>query len=167
MLKFRMFGAKRRPALAETFASKPHPKPGRKWLRRLALLAGALLVFVAFLPNLVGWLGLQDLVARKLSTAIDGKIKVAGLSASWLSSPTLTGVELLDRDGNTVLTAAKIRPSRSLFGLIFGGDDLGEIVIDGATLNLRSDEAGTNLERILAPIINKPKPGNPRPSAHE
>jgi hypothetical protein len=61
------------------------------------------LLVVGFLPNIACWLGLHHVAARRLSKAIDGSVRVEAMSASWVTAPTLTGVELLDAAGNPAL----------------------------------------------------------------
>lgn len=122
----------------------------RKLLTFLVLLVGA----VALLPLLVAKTPLRNTL---LSKAVPGgavRVSAAGASLSWISGPSLSGVEVVDATGGPLIAAQQISVGKSPGNLLLNPHDLGVIEIARPTIYLKVRPDGTNLEDTLDAIVN-------------
>jgi len=148
-----------------TTPTPPEPtRPPRRWFRRLVVGLVVLLGLVGLAPNLVGWLGLSDVIARQALGDLAGKVTVGGASLGWFSRIDLRDVTLTDADGATVATVPRVVSSRTLLGLAWDQSNLGEFRVERPTLHVVADDAGTNVERVLAKYLQpSDRPAGPTP----
>lgn len=105
--------------------------PRRRRRRRAALIsAGVLLVLVGAAPTLVGLLG-RGIVESRLSGALGSGVRIERLGLSWWGDQRVRSLRIVD---GSLREAADVdvRLERSLFGLLLGRKDLGEVVVSGS-----------------------------------
>lgn len=125
-------------------------QPPRRWLRRLLWTLGVLLALAWAAPILIAHSPLLDVVLQKALADFDGKAQVGRASLGWFSPIVLEDVEVLDGDGQRMLTVPRIEGSRSLLGLALDASDLGTFRIDKPSLSLVCAGEVINLEKSLA-----------------
>lgn len=145
--------------MSQAVAPKPIVARPRRWLRRcigfgvfLLLTAG---VLAWFAPAIVCNTSLREVVLRNaIAGQIDGTVTVDSLSASWQSPVELHGVRVFDSAGNPVAIVDSITTSKTLLELARDRRDLGAITVNGPAITLICEPAGSNLERVLTPLLN-------------
>ncbi|MCC7408839.1 MAG: hypothetical protein IT442_12255, partial [Phycisphaeraceae bacterium] len=137
------------PEHASTSAQPP--RRGRRWLRMLLALVLILLGLVLLLPSLVSSGPGTSLVLSVVDRSLPGSVKINDLSIGWLGGTHLSGVELLDPAGQSVVHLDTLdAPGLSLLGVLRGGEDLGQINLQGLRGRIVQDESGvTNLDKAL------------------
>lgn len=146
------------------------PVRRRRWLRRFVLATLLLAVGLAglgwFAPAIVCRTSLREMAIRNaVAGQIDGSVTVDSISASWLEPVELRGVHIRDAAGNPVADIESISTSKPLHELARNQADLGTITITRPAVTLLCEPAGSNLERVLAPLLTGPgTPGKPRPA---
>ncbi|MCE9590846.1 MAG: hypothetical protein K8S99_10015 [Planctomycetes bacterium] len=144
----------------------PPTRPPRR-ARRLLIAAGVLVVLLAVLfalvPRLLSTSAGRAYILSKVNGGIAGRVKVDSLSLAWGSGQTVTGFELLDPDGATVLTAKTIElPDASLWSFLTGSRAVGLVRVNDPRLTLVQDTRGLNLARAIAgPGAAQPRPPKP------
>lgn len=141
-------------------ASAKSPKK-RRWPRRLAIaLAGyALLMWV--LPILVAWTPLRNRALAMALPGLNGTITSGGASLGWFSPVVFTEVEIRDRAGNRLVTAAAARSDKTLLQLALSQTDLGTIRIEQPDATLEMRAGGSNAEDVLVPFLKSGSGGGP------
>jgi hypothetical protein len=125
----------------------------RRLLTFFVLIVGA----ITLLPLVVAKTSLRNVV---LSAALPGdtvRLTARDASLSWVSAPSLAGVELSDAVGGVLLAAERISIDRAPGNLILRPHDLGLIEIIRPTIHLKVRDDGSNLEdlaRQLAAAVN-------------
>ena len=133
----------------------------RRWPYFLLLLA----VFVFFLPNLIGWLGLHQPILNYASSSAGfrGKINVENFSVGWMQPISIGGIRVDDESGQPLLHAESIVGSKPLYSLL-SGNDYGSIQVNRPIAKVTMRPGGSNLEDALANLLNA-KPGEqPEPT---
>ena len=146
--------------MAETVAQEPAVAPvrPRRWVRRLVGFGAVLFVLAAvlawFAPAIVARTGLRDVAIRNaVAGQIDGTVTVDSVSASWQSPVELRGVRVHDPAGNPVAVVDSLTTSKTLLELARDPSDLGTITVTGPSVTLVCEPAGSNLERVFAPLL--------------
>ena len=128
------------------------PRRTKRLKRRLVVLLLLLLTIVAAAPALVGRSGLRDnLLARALPNGYT--VQSDSASLGWTSSQSLTGVKILDPEGNPLLTVESATVQRSLFALALNQLDLGIIEIVRPTAYVATRTDGSNWEDFAASLL--------------
>ena len=138
------------------------PRRRRRW----PWVLGAIALLVFFLPNMIGWLGLQQRALDYGLADFNGKVSIEKVSLGWLQPVSLTNVSAVDTQGNPLFQVANVTSSKSLFSLATSGD-YGELDVHRpvAYVQLRPD--GSNLEDAISNYIQPATPfaSNAKPSA--
>lgn len=145
-------------------AVAPKAKPRRRRLGIALAVGAAVLAALAFAPAIVARTSLlNSFVAQATAGQIAGTVAVESASLGWFSPVELHGVRVLDNAGSPVLTAETVTVSRTLLDLARDSSDLGTISVSGTKLTVFCDATSTNVEKLLAPILNAPPNPGPQP----
>lgn len=156
--------------MADTLAPETPAPARRKWRRRFAggtlALAAGLAALAWFAPAIATRTALRDRMMREATAGtLDGTVTAETVSAAWLSPVELRGVRVTDSAGNLVAVVESVTTSKTLLELARNPADLGVVTVTGPAVTLVCDPAGSNLERVLAPLLNgSSKPGGSRPA---
>ena len=134
-------------------------------LRYAAVVLLVLAALVAFAPTIVSMTSLgPSLVASAAQGQIDGSLEIKGVRIGWLSPIQANGVTIKDNQGETIATIDSLIVGKSLLGLISNLRDLGTITIEKPQLLAIVRPDGSNLEDLLAPLLNQPSSGSAMPT---
>jgi translocation and assembly module TamB len=126
----------------------------------LGLVAAAVLLA----PTIVSLTALgPNMVASAAKDQIRGTLNVQGVSLGWLSPLKLHGVTLKDQAGQPVATVKSITINKSILGLLGDMTRLDTITVEDPQLQLVVRADGSNLEDVLAPLMQKPATGGALP----
>jgi hypothetical protein len=130
----------------------------RRRLRNILLSLAALVLIVlvvggALAPTIAGaWA--PGYVAGMSGRVMEGKLSVKTVDLSWGGPQRVEGFRLADAQGQSIAKGTAVVEA-SLWSLIRGNLDLGEVTLtDGAVNLVREADGSTNLQRAVAP----PKP---------
>jgi translocation and assembly module TamB len=137
--------------MAETPADPPRR---RSWPRKLGAALVVLMILLGFAPQIVSKTPLLGKFIAMGTTDLNGSVSYDSASLSWFSPPTVTGVGLLDSQGNTVATCGGVVCDQGLLDFITAPSKLGRIKIDrpAFALNVKPDGT-TNLEQVIAKFL--------------
>ena len=125
--------------------------------RRKTLIGVGLLTLLMWLaPMIVAATPLRNWALAMIVAPIDGNVRSDGASFGWFSAVEINGLEIHDPDGEQVARIEQLKIDRSLLGLCLNASRLGAITVDGAAIDLRLTESGSNLEAVLAPMLDQP-----------
>ncbi len=126
----------------------------RLWISIVVGLIFAAMLFVAFLPTLMGssWI-YQPLVDRL--KADDFQLQVGGVHLRWLSPLRLSNITLRrGTQGSVLVQVDQVQTDRGLLGYLLGGRKLGKIVIQSPTVDVHLLKEGTDLEQFVQAVDN-------------
>lgn len=146
---------KKHKTVEELMAETPADPPRRRsWPRKLGALLVVLLILLGFAPQIVSKTPLLSKVVAMGTTELNGSVSLGSASLSWFSPPTVTGVGVLDAQGNTVCTADGVVCDQGLLDFITAPSKLGRIKIDRPAFALTVKPDGTtNLEQVIAKFL--------------
>ncbi len=142
-----------KPAGTDESAWREAGRVAAKKKRRKFIVIGAasllvvVVLLVALAPKIASGFA-PGIVEGAANDAVPGRVEVDSASLSWFGSQRLRGVELFDPASSRV-ARAEVEVERGLFGLLFGGLDLGTVHLRGEADVVRDAEGVTNLERAL------------------
>lgn len=144
---------------APSTRSNPLPAaPARKrvWAKLVAALAVVVVVLVALLPTIAGWIvpGMAGGFVKG-----KGKLEVAGASFSWLGPQAMGPVKVFD-DKGVEIASFTATVGQSLFALA-SSSDYGTITVSGKADVVRKADGSLNLATAL---VGQPAPGTPAPA---
>jgi translocation and assembly module TamB len=149
---------KRQPPATSTTDKENSPRPSRPKRRRLTFSAIAILglvLLVGLLPTIIAHTSLMGYFVRR-TARLDGTITFRSASIGWFSSSTVSGVEICDNQGETVLEAESLTCDRSLLKLIFRSSNIGRLRIEKPRLGAKLTRDGSNVESVLAYWLTAP-----------
>lgn len=123
--------------------------------RKLLIFFALLAIVIALLPTIIAKTPLRNSL---LSAAIPGNsihASIGGASLSWISGPALSGIQLNDSAGNTLLTADAITLDRTPLKLLTNFHDCGVISINRPQVFLKLRPNGSNLEDVLQQLLSE------------
>lgn len=138
--------------------------PKRRWLKRLGLVAGVLvlLLVVAFLVVTSGAF-LKGVVLPRVGTAINAKVSADTVALSPFSSLSVTGLKVETTGTEPLVTLKDFRVRYSLSDILGGKITVDELTLDSPAIHLVLNADGTsNLDPILkgsSEPKKKSKPG--------
>lgn len=142
----------------------------RSWLSltmkaSLAAVLAAILLGTAAVP---WWLSNPERLSRIVAQAVpelEADVKFEKVRIGWMGPLEIEGVTLAPRDGDRPpLTIGRIEGSHGLLAAIFSVGDLGQLTIDGLTVDLALDENHrSNLEKLVPAPADDPADRAPRP----
>lgn len=128
------------------------------------------LVALSILPSAVSTSWGKSQFLNIVNSQIPGNFQMQAINASWFGNQALQGIKLKDPSGNTVVTINKVFTSASLFDILFGRINEGDIEIAGLDLTLIEEKSGfTNLHKALGerylphPFYTVPATSSPNP----
>ena len=149
---------RQRPATPTPSECRP-PRSGRWRKRRRLTIAGivilGLVLLVALLPTIIAHTPLMAYFVRR-AAMLDGTITFHSASVGWFSSASVSGIEIRDAQGETVLEADSLTCDRSLLKLLFNSSNVGTLRIEKPRLNAKLTRDGSNVEAVLARWLTGP-----------
>lgn len=119
---------------------------------RIAAVSGLLLIIpllvILYLPVLVAKTGFRD---RALASAFPnwkGRIESKSASLWWFSPVRFENVVITSADGEKAVSIGRFESQKTLWSLI-GADDLGELRLDDADIQIVVLEEGVNLSELV------------------
>lgn len=137
-------------------ASKPSTPRRRRW----AWLLAAALVVIWFAPAIAVRTPLKSTIVSMVDHGLNAKLSVGSIDTGWLSPLVLRNVTLHDEKGNLVARAASVRSTHTLWALASASTDVGTFVLKGVKARVEADSGGSNLEDIIAPLLEGPSSGD-------
>lgn len=124
-------------------------------------MALALLVLViAVLPAIVAKTSLRNaLLARAVPGGIV-RVTAADASLSWISGPSLAGVEVVDASNAPLLAAERISLGQSPISLALNSRDVGVIEVIRPTIHIKVRPDGSNIEDAIGAIVSAITPSD-------
>ena len=107
------------------------------------------------LPTIIAHTPLMAYFVRR-SAMLDGTITFQSASIGWFSSASVSGIEICDAQGETVLEADSLTCDRSLLKLLFNSSNVGTLRIEKPRLNAKLTRDGSNVETLLARWLTGP-----------
>ncbi|MAT73025.1 MAG: hypothetical protein CMJ58_26375 [Planctomycetaceae bacterium] len=136
----------------------PSPRVRRKkrpsrWRRRLAALLVLLLAIVIAAPTVLSRVeSVRGWALRQAVPAEAGRVECAAVQLAWLDDQRLSGVKVIDANGNPLLSADSIACNRSLFSLLLDRHNLGALRIERPVVALQTRPGGSNLEDFITAL---------------
>ena len=153
-------GKKKRqnPAASSPENETPSHPPRRKRRRLLTIVGVAILavvLLVALLPTILVHTPLMGRLVRR-AAMLDGAVSFRSASIGWFSPASVSGVEIRDAQGETVIEVDNLASDRSLLKLLFSSANAGKLRIEKPRLNVKLTRDGSNLETVLARWLTGP-----------
>ena len=134
-------------SLENAAAARP-PRPKRRFAILAAVLLGMTLL-VGLLPTIVAHTPLMAYLVRR-AAMLEGTITFQQASIGWLSPACVSGIEVRDAQGGTVLVADSLACDRSLLKLLLNPANVGTLRLERPRLDARLNGDGSNVESVLA-----------------
>lgn len=146
---------KKHKTVEELMAETPTDPPRRRsWPRKIGAMLVVLLILLGFAPQIVSKTPLLGKLVAMGTTDLNGSVSFDSASLSWFSAPTVTGIGVLDAQGNTVATADGVVCDHGLLDFITAPSKLGRIKIDRPAFALTVKPDGTtNFEQVIAKFL--------------
>ena len=153
--------------MTDTKLEAKSPKGGR-WLRRIGLVAGAivvLLVALYFVATSSGFV--KSVIVPKIGAAMNAEISLGEASVSPFSQVVLHDVKVTPKGAEPLLTATEVRARYSLWSIIGGKIVVDEVAVVSPTITVIQNADGTsNLDPLTKKDGGKTKePPKPATSA--
>ena len=131
--------------------------PGRKrrGLTALAIVLVGLVLLVGLLPTIIVHTSLMATFVRR-AAMLDGTITFHSARIGWFSPAVVSGIEIRDAQGETVLEADSLTCDRSLLKLLFNSSNVGTLRIEKPRLGVTLSHDGSNVEVLLARWLTGP-----------
>ena len=149
---------RRKRSERELYESDPPRRKRKKWPWALMLI----LVLVLLLPNLIGWLGLQQRAIDVALADFRGRVSAEQVSLGWFQTVKLTNVSAVDPQGSPLFEVSRVTTSRPLFRFLFS-NDYGELNIQSPVAHIQLRPDGSNIEDAIASYL---QPTHPHPQAN-
>ncbi len=124
----------------------------RKWL----LLGAGLLLLAWAAPMIAAHTPLRNVILGSVCSDLNGTVTAGSASLGWFSPVVLTDVEVREPDGNLIAQAKTIKLHQTLLALLTGDNQYGAIDIESPELRIQFAQRDSNLEALLAQILNRP-----------
>lgn len=164
----------------ETTPVSPPPVKRKSWRRRLGIAAGVIASLLLIGRLVLGLMLTPQLLVDRLEARLNARVEIGSVSLSLLSIPArleLRDVRFGERDVSSdnalklknrpamersILSAASMKLSGSLWSLLDREFNVSEMVIDQAAANIRVRESGSTnvskLFRVPEIVAGKPNP---------
>ncbi len=143
--------------MTETKTSSAPARGG--WLRKLAWLAGILVVLLIVAYFVVTSSAfVKAVILPRVGIAMNAQLAVADLGLSPFSQISMRDLKVTPKDAAPLLNAGLVRARYSLFALLRGKIEIEEVTIESPTVTIVEHADGTS---NLDPLLKKPetKPG--------
>ena len=117
-----------------------------RWLRWFLAGAVAAFVLVAFLPTLLMQTPLRGLIVGGALARVGLRAEIGSAHWGWFVPARLEEVDVRTQDHAPLIQARAIRSDRTLWEMLFAGEDLGELDIEQPRIHLIISEDGTNFD---------------------
>lgn len=150
--------------MTETKSGTTAPKGGG-WLRKLAYVAGALVVLLIaawFVVTSAGFF--KGVILPRVGKAMNAEITVADASISPLSRVVLRDLKVTPKGAEPLLAAGEVRARYSLLAILRGNILVDEVAVVNPTITLVENADGTsNLDPLLKAVepAGEKKPATP------
>ncbi|MEM9943365.1 MAG: hypothetical protein AAF939_17505, partial [Planctomycetota bacterium] len=129
-------------------ADSVQPAPKRR-RRRWSYLLLFLLIFFLLLPNLVGWLGLQNRLVRFAVPDFQGNLTIQKVSLGWFQKIRLEQISASDAQGQMLFEVESLESSQALYQFLTS-KEYGTFFINRPSCNVVLRDDGSNFEDVLA-----------------
>lgn len=152
---------RRRRAQREHYREENHSRGRRRWPWVLLLLG----IFLFLLPNLIGWLGLQQKALDYALSDFNGKVSVENVSLGWIQPIKLSNLRAVDPNGNPIFEATSVTSTQPLYSFLTSSD-YGQFDIQSPVVHVELRPDGSNIEDAIAAYVQPPAPNSlPDPNA--
>ncbi len=134
--------------------NQPRRRGGKlKYLFGLFLLTGLLLII--FLPTIVARRSILVPLIDRFAGIAPLKVDLESVQAGWFKPIAVTGVQLLDGEGQLLAKVAQVDTEKGIWAWIRNSAELGTIRVTGVEAAIASSGGTTNIEQALQPILDK------------
>ena len=145
----------------ETDDDMEEAAPKRRWRFRIFWALFALAFFVWALPMIVTKTPLLGMVLSMATSDLNGTAQVKSASCGWFSGISVEGIDIKDKQGNTVIEVPAVEGDRSLLGLLWNSSNLGHFRLDKPIVHVvLGADGSTNVEELIAKYLEGPS-GDP------
>ncbi len=134
---------------------------GRSWKSTGVALVTILGLLCWFAPALLVHSPLWPRISGQLTKDMDAQLQTGSVSLGSAFPIVVHDLVLLDAQGDAVVTVETLRVERSLWSLIWDQKQLGTIRIEQPQVSLVFHQSGSNLEQLLAPLLETPSSSPP------
>lgn len=141
------------------------PRKRRRWLKWTLAVLIVIILLIALAPTLLSSGPGTQFVLGQVNSRIAGALAMDDLSLGWFGGQSVVGLRLNGTDGETLLTVDRIEaPGLSLWSVLTGGDDFGEITLiaPNAAIRVINEQGETNLQWALTGPVEDQKSKKPR-----
>ncbi len=131
----------------KTTNAKPR-QTGSRWPRRLLFATALTILFVAFLPNLIGWLGLHKSLLPWALGEQAKQIRIGQLQLGWWQPVVVRDVQFASKAEQPLLNVGEIQTSQTLLGFLTS-TELGTVKITRPIVYVETRAVGSNWEDEL------------------
>jgi len=132
------------------------PARPRRGARRLLVGVVLLVGLVWAAPILVAHSPLLGWVIDQAAADLEGSVSVESASLGWFSPPRVSGVKVVDRNGELVIELPAAEGEKTLLGLVTNLSRLGTFQLDRPTVHVELRDEGSNIEELIAKYLAKP-----------
>ena len=144
---------RRRRADRENYREEQVYRRKRRWPWFLLLLG----IVLFLLPNLIGWLGLQQKAIDYALSDFNGQISVEDVSLGWIQPIKLSNLRAVDPNGNPIFEAASVTSTKPLYSFLTS-NDYGRFDIQSPIAHVQLRPDGSNIEAAIAAYIQPADP---------
>jgi hypothetical protein len=143
------------PTVENETSTRPGTKsrPKRRRLTVSAVIILGLTLLVGLLPPIIAHTPLVAYSVRRTAN-LEGTITFRSASVGWFSPTSVSGIQVCDGQGETVLEADRVTCDRSLLKLLFNSSNVGLLRIEKPRLSAKLGHDGSNVEAVLARWLN-------------
>ncbi len=145
--------------------SQPRRRRGKlKYLFGLCLLAS--LILIIFLPTIVARRSVLVPLIDRFAGISPLKVDLESVQAGWFQPIAVSGLQLLDGDGQLLAKVAHVETEKGIWSWIRQSSDLGSIRVRGVEAVIAAANGTTNIEQALQPVLERfaaiePQPDEP------
>ena len=137
-----------------TFERPPRRK--RRLLLKLGLVLAATAGAVAVAPTIIANSPLREMLLNWQVPTPGWQIRCEQASLSWFGGQSLTNVAIVSPEGKPLLTVESLSAERSLLGLAWQSQNIGQVKIVRPTAYVNTRGEGSNVEDFLAGLRAEP-----------
>ena len=132
-------------------APETKPKKKRILLKLFVVLILLLVLVVVFAPTIASSSAGKGYIESFANDAIPGSIQIDGLQLGWMSGQEITGLKVLDPDGQVVIAADSVSiGDLTLLAAAQGDLNIGKVKLTKPVINIEQyDDGSTNLDKAF------------------
>jgi hypothetical protein len=128
------------------------PQARRRW----PWLLGGLVAVVWLAPIVASQSPLRNAILTWGAGDLAGSFRCAAADWGWFSSIEFSDVDVLGADGEVIARLPRVASDKPLWRLAFDARNVGTVRIERPELKLVATQSSTNLEELIAPLLNRP-----------